>query len=47
MITIVPRYVLVNNMDRELSYKQQDTNRHFTLRPKESIPFHWVHIHHS
>jgi len=42
VITIAPRYVLVNNMDRELSYKQQDTSHHFTLRPKETIPFHWV-----
>lgn len=42
IVTFAPRYVLVNAMDCEVAYKQQDAPCHFTLRPREKIPFHWV-----
>lgn len=44
VVTVAPRYVLVNAMECEVSYKQQDAPCLFTLRPREKIPFHWVRL---
>jgi len=41
LITIAPRFVLVNKLDQPLMYRQKDTNEACMLPPETHIPFHW------
>ena len=41
MITILPRYVLLNNSDEPLQYGQRGTTLVWQLSPGVRSPFHW------
>ncbi len=45
VITILPRYVLVNNTDKTLFLRQEGDAREYKLDPYEHAPFHWPHAH--
>lgn len=45
VITLVPRYVLVNNTDKTLFLRQEGDAREYKLDPYEHAPFHWPHAH--
>ena len=41
VITILPRYVLLNNSDEPLQYGQRGTTLVWQLSPGVRSPFHW------
>jgi len=41
IVTILPRFLLVNRMDSEIILRQQNTNIDLNLRAGEVIPMHW------
>lgn len=42
VITLSPRYILVNNTDTTLFYKQNDTTQSFQLESAQSSSWHWT-----
>lgn len=41
MITVGPRFLLVNKMGQTLYYQQVGNDKRFTLGSGEILPFHW------
>lgn len=42
LVTIVPRFLLINETSYDILYRQSNSDESFSLHSKEQLPFHWT-----
>lgn len=42
VLTLAPRFIVVNKLNKTILIRQSNTNSAFSLLPNERAPFHWV-----